>query len=207
MWKDISAPWRAAFEEAWEAFRAGSVPIGAALCDASGTILLRDRNRSNEADTVNRRISHAEANLLRRLDTSVGDLYSLTLYTTMEPCPMCMGTAVMAGIRHLRSAARDPYCGMVHLAETEPYYAEKRLDFTIELGEVELVQLTVQSYRELRYVDSGASPKVLDKFEAYMPNAVAAARELYAAKELDRLADADTDAGEVFDRILEKVQI
>ena len=205
MWKDISAPWRAAFEEAWEAFRTGSVPIGAALCDESGAILLRDRNRSNEADTVNRRISHAEANLLRRLDTSVGDLYSLTLYTTMEPCPMCMGTAVMAGIRHLRSAARDPYCGMVHLAETEPYYEEKHLDFTFEGGEVELVQLTVQSYRELRYVDSGASPKVLDKFEAYLPRAVAAARELYAAKELDRLADADTDAGEVFDRILSAV--
>ncbi|SEK43246.1 Cytidine and deoxycytidylate deaminase zinc-binding region [Ruminococcus sp. YRD2003] len=202
MWKDIFAPWRAAFEEAWEAFRTGSVPIGAALCDESGAILLCDRNRSNEADTVNRRISHAEANLLRRLDTSVGDLHSLTLYTTMEPCPMCMGTAVMAGIRHLRSAARDPYCGMVHLAETEPYYAEKRLDFTFELGEVELVQLTVQSYRELRYVDSGASPKVLDKFEAYMPEAVSAARELYAAKELDRLAEAGTAAGEVFDRIL-----
>lgn len=115
---------------------------------------------------------------------------------------MCMGTAVMAGIRHLRSAARDPYCGMVHLAETEPYYAEKRLDFTFEFGEVELVQLTVQSYRELRYIEQGASPKVLDKFEAYLPRAVSAARELYAAKELDRLADADTDAGEVLDRIL-----
>ena len=118
---------------------------------------------------------------------------------------MCMGTAVMAGIRHLRSAARDPYCGMVHLAETEPYYEEKHLDFTFEGGEVELVQLTVQSYRELRYVDSGASPKVLDKFEAYMPNAVAAARELYAAKELEILAEAGASAGEVFDRILSAV--
>ena len=202
MWKDLSAPWRAAFEEAWEAFRAGSVPIGAALCDGSGEIVLRDRNRSNEAATVNRRISHAEANLLRRLDTTVGDLYSLTLYTTMEPCPMCMGTAVMAGIRHLRSASRDPYCGMVHLAESEPYYAEKRLDYTFEGGDTERVQMTVQSYRELRYVDGGASPKVLDKFEAYLPEAVAAARELYAARELERLAEAGADAGEVFDRIL-----
>ncbi|MDO4863876.1 MAG: nucleoside deaminase [Ruminococcus sp.] len=205
MWKDVSAPWRAAFEEAWEAFRAGSVPIGAVLCDGSGAIMLRDRNRWGEAATVNRRISHAEANLLRRLDTSVGDLHSLTLYTTMEPCPMCMGTAVMAGIRHLRSAARDPYCGMVHLAESEPYYAEKHLDFTFEGGEVELVQLTVQSYRELRHVERGASPKVLEKFEAYLPRAVSAARELYAARELDRLADTGTDVGEVFDRILSAV--
>ena len=202
MWKDISAPWRAAFEEAWEAFCSGSVPIGAALCDSNGTLLMHDRNRSNEKTTVNRRISHAEANLLKRLDTSIGDLYSLTLYTTMEPCPMCMGTAVMAGIRHLRAASRDPYCGMVHLADTEPYYSEKHLDYTFEGGELEIVQLTIQSYRELKYVESGASPKVLEKFEAYLPQAVTISRKLYTDKMLDELAETGTAASEVFDLIL-----
>ena len=202
MWKDVPVPWKAAFEEAWEAFRAGSVPIGAAICDESGIILIHDRNRSNETTTVNRRISHAEANLLKRLDTSVGDLYSLTLYTTMEPCPMCMGTAVMAGIRHLRAASRDPYCGMVHLAETEPYYTEKCLDYTFEGGELEIVQLTIQSYRELRYIERGASPKVLEKFEAYLPRAVFVSHMLYTDKILDKLAEKNADISEVFDFIL-----
>ena len=115
---------------------------------------------------------------------------------------MCMGTAVMAGIRHLRAASRDPYCGMVHLADTEPYYSEKHLDYTFEGGELEIVQLTIQSYRELRYIERGASPKVLEKFEAYLPGAVIVSRMLYTDKILDKLAEKNADISEVFDFIL-----
>ena len=54
MWEALSAAWQAAFEEAWTAYRNGSIPIGAAITRPDGTLLVRDRNRAAEPDTVNR---------------------------------------------------------------------------------------------------------------------------------------------------------
>ena len=85
MWHDISPVWQTAFSEMWKSFCAGSPPIGAALCDADGKVILYDHNRNNEPQTSNRRISHAEVNILSRLDTSVFNSRTLTLYSTMEP--------------------------------------------------------------------------------------------------------------------------
>ena len=70
MWIDISKQWQTAFEEAWDAFCTGSIPIGAAVFDENGELILKDHNRAQLPETVNRRIAHAEANLLRRLDTA-----------------------------------------------------------------------------------------------------------------------------------------
>ena len=137
MWKDLSYEWKTAFEEGWIAFKNGSTPIGAALFDENGTLILKNRNRANEKGTINKRISHAEANILRELDITAYNLNELTLYSTMEPCPMCMGTCVMAGIRKLRFAARDPYCGFTYLKDKEPYFMTKNLDYTFADDEME----------------------------------------------------------------------
>ena len=202
MWNDISVQWQTAFEEAWKAFCEGSIPIGAALFDENGGLILKDHNRANLPDTVNRLIAHAEANILRRLDTDRYDPKKLTLYTTMEPCPMCMGTASMSNIRHLRSASHDPHCGMVHLSETEPYYIGKATDYTFECGDMELVQLTIQSYYELRCIDNGSSRNVFDSFGEQCPDASGISKRLYEDKALDRFAEKGTAFGTVFDHIL-----
>ena len=54
MWSDLSAQWKTVFDEAWRAFCFGSTPIGAALFDKSGKLILSDRNRSREADEIQR---------------------------------------------------------------------------------------------------------------------------------------------------------
>ena len=87
MWNEVSDIWKTAFNEAWTAFISGSTPIGAVLCDEEGKIILSDRNRNNEVHTINKKIAHAESNILKSLDTSVYDPKTLTLYSTMEPCP------------------------------------------------------------------------------------------------------------------------
>lgn len=207
MWKELSMPWRIAFEEAWDAFRGGCTPIGAALYDSEGKLLIRERNRGADADTVNRRISHAEANILRRLDTDArNDLNSLVLYTTMEPCPMCRGTCVMSGIRHLRFAARDPYCGFTHLADTEPYFISKHLDFTQAGGEAEFVQITVQSVYELGYIAAGNSDKVLRDFRAMLPEAVATAEYVFREGLHKKWQEESKAAADVFDEILKTAE-
>ena len=204
MWKDLSAAWQAAFKEMWTAFRAGSIPVGAVLCDSEENIIISDHNRNGESQTINRRIAHAEANILRNLDTSKYDPGSLTLYTTMEPCPMCMGTALMSNIKKIRSAARDSYCGMAHLLDTEPYYAAKGVDLRFEDGELELVQITIQGYYELRYMEQGASRHVFDKFEECCPAATETAKKLYKTKWLDEAAADGKDFSIVFDHIITK---
>ena len=202
MWNDISKQWQTAFEEAWEAFCTGSIPIGAAVFDENGDLILKDHNRTQLPETINRRIAHAEANILRQLDTSRFDPKKLTLYTTMEPCPMCMGTAAVSNIRHLRSAAPDPHCGMIHLIESEPYFIGKALDYNFECGDPELVQLTLQSYYELRCIEAGASRCVFDSFSEQCPEATEISARLYKNKVLDRFAEEGTAFGVVFDYIL-----
>ena len=135
MWQDLSVMWQTTFEEGWNAYKAGSIPIGAAIFDQFGKCLIREHNRSMESETLNKSISHAESNALRALDTSKCNVRELTLYTTMEPCPMCMGTSVMSNIKHLRYAAHDPYCGSVYLKDTDPYICGKNLDYVHEGGD------------------------------------------------------------------------
>ena len=203
MWKDLSKHWQAAFEEAWIAFGKGCTPIGAALADENGKLILRDHNRNSEPGTVNKRIAHAEANLLKRLDTAKYDAKKVVLYTTMEPCPMCMGTASVSHIKHLRAAAHDPHCGMIHLTETEPYYIAKGLDYSFECGDNELVQLTVQSYYELGCMEHGSSSYMFDSFNKQCPKASEISKRLFSERKLDQFISECRDMGFVYDYIVE----
>ena len=203
MWRDLSYQWQTVFEEAWKAFGFGSTPIGAAIFDKEGQLILSDRNRSHEADTINKEISHAEANVLRRLNTDKTDSRSVVLYTSMEPCPMCMGMILMGHIKSVRFAAFDDYCGMVHLTKQDPYYIGKKVTCIHEGGEGELFQLTIQSYYELRHLERGASGKVLSRFYETNSKAVENAQKLYSGKILDTLSQNGAPCGEVFDIIMD----
>ncbi len=204
MWKDISLIWQAAFAEGWEAFKSGSVPIGAAICDESGAIICTGRNRRGELTEGNRRIAHAETDCLNRLDTQkYPDFCGYTLYACMEPCPMCMGTLVMSGLRKLRVAARDGYCGAVHYRDISRYINSKNIAAVFEGGDMELVQLTMQIYYELRRVNESSSGRlVIESFAADRPQSLTIARELYDKKILDNYANKSADFGEVFDLIV-----
>ena len=202
MWNDLTLELKTAFEEAWEAFRNGNIPIGAAVCAEDGTLLIREHNRTSENGPINRKIAHAEMNAISRIDTTAVNPKSVTLYTTMEPCPMCMGTAVMSNIRHLRYVARDPYCGAVHLKDTDSYIKGQGLDYTHIGGEAEYVQLVMQSYFELRCIESGCSDMVLQRFADLNSKAVETARKLYAAKTLDNMAADGAPMPDVYDMIL-----
>ena len=119
----------------------------------------------------------------------------------MEPCPMCMGTAVMSNIKHLRYAAKDPYCGCVHWKEEDPYVKGQELDYELEAGEKEFVQFVIQSYFELKGIERGVSDKVLRTFESYNSKAVETAKAFYKDKRLDSYAEGNNDFSVVYDEI------
>ena len=130
IWKLLPSHWRAALDEAWEAYKAGSVPIGAVIVDAEGRILTRGRSRrfetTGEPGTVfGSPLAHAELNALLALDYAKVEPPECILYTTVEPCPLCMGAAYMAGIRRILYASHDPWAGSANMLGATPYLSMK----------------------------------------------------------------------------------
>ena len=103
---------RAALAEARAALDSGDVPVGAAILDASGTVIARGRNR-READGDP--TAHAEIVAIRAAARSVGDwrLDGLTLVVTLEPCTMCAGAITAARLSRVVFGAADPRAGAV----------------------------------------------------------------------------------------------
>ena len=128
------------------------------------------------------------------------DLGDYHLYTTMEPCPMCMGTIVMGGIRKLHVAAKDKYCGALYYLNYDPWMKSKNMEVDLEEGELELIQLAWQGYHELRRY-SGKISKVLKNFQEDCPKAIDIAIKMYEERYLDRCVEEGISCQEVYDSI------
>jgi cytosine deaminase len=82
----------AAIEEAKKGLAAGGIPIGSVLvCD--GKIIGRGHNQRVQHGSV---IHHAEMNCLENAGRLTAKTYArCTLYSTLSPCPMCSGAALL----------------------------------------------------------------------------------------------------------------
>lgn len=102
----------AALKEAEKAAAMGEVPVGAVVVSDSGEILSRAYNRPvADCDPA----GHAEVLALRKAAKKIGN-YRLTgcrLVSTIEPCPMCAGAAVLARVSEIIYGANDPKTGAV----------------------------------------------------------------------------------------------
>ena len=132
MWDSLSLPWRSCLEEAWAAYCGGTIPIGAVITDGDGNLLARGRNRIFDASApagqvCQTELAHAELNALLTLGVDEGNRGSWKLYTTTEPCPLCLGAFYMSGVRTLHYASREPWAGSVNLLGTTPYLARKSI--------------------------------------------------------------------------------
>ncbi|HEX2739669.1 MAG TPA: nucleoside deaminase [Rubrobacter sp.] len=197
VWGSLSEPWRACVELAWEAYRAGSLPIGAVVADAQGNVLSRGRNRIYERSgedgyLFGHKLAHAEINALITLDYDRSD--PCVLYTTTEPCPLCVGAMRMSDLRELRYAAREPWGGSAAMFETVPYL--KRGNVRVvgpEDGRLEEILVAMQIERFLRL-----KPEVLERFlgtyEAVIPDAVLAGRNLYRSGTLKEMSVVEVPA-------------
>ena len=100
---------REALKSAREAQMAGEVPVGAVVVCKEKIIACARNERETSGDPT----AHAEVLALRRAAEALGmrRLEGCTLYVTLEPCPMCAGAIVMAGIDAVFFGAYDPRCG------------------------------------------------------------------------------------------------
>jgi guanine deaminase len=82
----------------------GGGPFGAIIVSAEGEVIGEGQNRvTRDLDPS----AHAEVLAIRAACRSIGDfaLTGSTLYTSCEPCPMCMATALWARVDRVFYAA------------------------------------------------------------------------------------------------------
>lgn len=214
MWDSISPPWQATMELVWEAYCDNCLPIAAIVTDANGTILARGRNRIRGKRTnphdfrPGNRLAHAEVEALNNLDYDNIDRHSCILYTSTEPCPMCLGTFYMAGLRTLHYASRDPYAGSVNLLGKTPYLSVKSIQI-VEPSSLELETIIMAFYVEKELSDLNGNDQGHVVFEAWrqvVPQNVTLGKTLFQTGTLRQMRDAGSSVRDVIDVLANQVQ-
>ena len=92
----------------------GTYAVGAVLLDDKGKVLA-DGHNEVFVDGF-RSDLHAEMVVLNKFETGHQGPQSpgtLTLISSLEPCPMCMARLIYSGVGSIRYICEDPYGGMV----------------------------------------------------------------------------------------------
>jgi tRNA(adenine34) deaminase len=149
--KQIDEKWmRLALEQAEMAVRLDEVPVGAiAVFDEQ--VIGQGFNRK-EAD--NDPSAHGELIALRQAAQYLGNwrLIGVTLYSTLEPCPMCAGAMIQARLSRLVYGAKDRRFGAdgsVVSVLNEPGF-NHMINVTSGVLEEEAAGLLQKFFRQLR---------------------------------------------------------
>lgn len=92
------------------ALRLGEVPVGALVVSPRGEVVSRAHNMR---ETLKDPFAHAEALAIREASFRLGSwrLEGFTLYSTLEPCPMCAGLVLLSRLSRVVFGAFDPRMG------------------------------------------------------------------------------------------------
>ena len=110
-WSSVELPWQRCLGLAWEAYGAGSVPVGSVLTEADGMIVAEGRNRAfdttaPDGELAGAYVAHAEINVLASLPP--GDYPDHTLWSSLEPCFLCSAAILHSHVGNVRFARTDP---------------------------------------------------------------------------------------------------
>lgn len=119
-----------AFKEAQMAMEMGNLPIGCVIT-LGNEIIARGKNRILYPSP--NPWNHAECEALRQLSQSHRTRFAeMTLFTTLEPCLMCMGTLVLHEIGRVIYGACDIKGGGSYMMKQLPaFYQDRRVPVLI----------------------------------------------------------------------------
>jgi tRNA(adenine34) deaminase len=207
MWSDLLKPWQVCLELAWEAYCDDCIPIGAVVTDSGGKIISRGRNRVFVKNFPDRHsngqpLAHAEMEALRGVDYDAIDPHACILYTTTEPCPMCMGTFYMSGLRTLHYAARDPFGGSVNMLGTTWYLSHKSIKVFGPDPAIESTIVSLFVEQELGF-HAGKIPEGLfwEMYGKAIPEGIGLGRCLYEQSMLKTMRKSGMVARDLYDRL------
>ena len=122
---------RAAIDEARQGLAEGGIPIGSVMV-IDGRIVGRGHNRRVQQGSA---ILHAEMDCIERAGRlKAADYRRSTLYSTLSPCDMCSGTALLYGIPRIVIGENRTFQG------PEDYVRSRGVELTI-VDDPECVQL------------------------------------------------------------------
>lgn len=205
MYTSLTEPWQRCIDLAWEAYCAGSLPIAAVIANKQGDILSVGRNRTREIAAeppyiAASRLAHAEVNALLALDEARVNRRECILYTTTEPCPLCMGAARMMSIGEISYASRDPLAGCAAMVEQVPYFAHKPMKVSLlDHPGLEPCLTALQYDRLLREGERLAH--LFTAWEEVLPTGTKLGRRLFKEEALSDLASRGASAQEVLEFI------
>ena len=121
----------AALEEARQGLAEGGIPIGSVLV-IDQQIVARGHNRRIQQGSA---ILHAEMDALERAGRlRASDYRRATLYSTLSPCDMCSGTALLYGIPRIVIGENQTFQG------PEEYLRQRGVQLTV-VNDPECIQL------------------------------------------------------------------
>jgi tRNA(adenine34) deaminase len=208
MWQDLAVPWRVCLQEAWAAYCAESIAVGAAITDDQGDVIARGRNCMAEASAdgyvlAGSRMAHAEMNALLNLPREGVDLHSCTLWTTTEPCPMCIGAIRMFHIGCVCYASRDPVAGSAAFVTWTPFMRHGEIEIVAPVDETfELVLVALHAERLLH---RGRAWAAMAEQDPACARGVRLGRRLFRSGELTALQAAGAPVCEVLETMCRRL--
>lgn len=140
----------AAYEQAIKSRDEGGIPIGSALIDPSGNIVARGHNeRVQSGDST----AHAETVCIRNAGRR-RDWHTLTLASTLSPCAMCTGTAILHRIPRVVIGEHETFMGR------EDWMRQEGVELVLAQDQrcVELMRRFIGEHPELWDEDIGVPP-------------------------------------------------
>ncbi|MDH3890544.1 MAG: nucleoside deaminase [candidate division Zixibacteria bacterium] len=139
-----------ALHEASLAFEAGEIPVGA-LVVFEDRVIGRGHNRTRQLHDAS---AHAEMIALSAAYNHFGDwrLENCVLISTLEPCPMCAGAAMLSRIKTIIYGAADPKfgaCGSIIDIPAEDQF-NHRMEVVAGVREDEVSALMKSFFKKLR---------------------------------------------------------
>ena len=121
---------QAALDQAQIALAEGDWPIGAVLVGPDGTAIATARNARHSADS---RLRHAELQLLQaNMPLVRAHEGRLTVYSSLEPCVMCLSALVITRVRRVVWACGDPFGGGARLLRLDAWPLARRVELVAE---------------------------------------------------------------------------
>ncbi|KGP93287.1 hypothetical protein N780_12000 [Pontibacillus chungwhensis BH030062] len=188
-WNQLSSQWKRCFELAWESYQLGSKPIAALVTNEEGKIVAEGKcavhcNLPDERIRCNE-IAHAEVNALLNIDNRVHTYRApYTLYSTLEPCPLCMGALYMSGIKNLKYAAKDEYGGSIDLLGSTTYMSRKKINAEGPFVSIEEVSIVLNVAFDIEY--DPTKRFVIEEMKKVYPEALEVGREFAVHRTLQQ---------------------
>lgn len=121
-----------ALEHAQKAYDRDEFPVGCVIIQDEEVISSGARQGTTQDMAFSSEIDHAEIRALKRLETIDAhfDPEGSVIFSTMEPCLMCFGAIILAGIKKIVYAYEDPMGGgtSCDLNTLPPLYKNCQID-------------------------------------------------------------------------------